>query len=57
MLSLGYITTETYSQLKLCEGRHVNDTHGLFAAFHFRPDNVKPVGFVEGLTLVQRQEV
>lgn len=47
----------TYSQFKLGEGRHVDDTDGLFAAFHFCSNNVEPVWLVEGLTLVQRQQI
>lgn len=44
----------TYSQFKLGEGGHVDDTDGLFAAFYLCPNNIKPVRLVEGLALVQR---
>lgn len=47
----------TYSQFKLGEGGHVNDTDGLFAAFYLCPNNIKPVRLVEGLALVQRQQI
>lgn len=47
----------THSQFKLGEGGHVDDTDGLFAAFHLLPDNVEPVRLVEGLALVQREQI
>lgn len=45
----------THCQFKLCEGRHVNDTDRLLAAFDFCSNNVEPVRLVESLTLIQRQ--
>lgn len=47
----------THSQFKLGKGRHVDDADGLFTAFHFCSNNVKPVWFVEGLTLIQSQQI
>lgn len=45
----------THCELKLGEGGHVDDTHRLLTALHLRSHDIKPVGLVEGLTLIQRQ--
>lgn len=47
----------TYSHFKLGEGGHVDDADGLFAAFDLFPNNIKPVRLVEGLALVQGQQI
>lgn len=52
-----YNEKKTYSQFKLGEGGHVNDTDGLLTALHLCPDDVKPIRFIEGLALIQRQQI
>lgn len=47
----------TYSDFKLCERRHVNDTHSFLTALHFRLHNLKPVWLVESLALFQGKKV
>lgn len=47
----------TYSQFKLGEGGHVDDADGLLTALHLCSHDVKPVWFIEGLTLIQRQQI
>lgn len=47
----------THSQFEFGEGGHVDDTDGLFAAFHFCSNYVKPVWLIKSLTLVQGQQI
>lgn len=50
-------SSETYGHFELGEGGHVDDADGLFAAFHLFPNDIKPVRLVEGLALVQGQQI
>ena len=55
--SLLFRFSNTHCYFKLCERGHVNDTHGFLTALDFGLHDLKPVGLVESLALLQGQKV
>ncbi len=55
--SLSHNTISTHGELKLGEGGHVEDAHRLLTALDLRAYDIKPVRLVEGLALIQRQQI